>query len=89
MRFIVLCVILITPAVNAVPPKARVVTEPQQTAKAPANPSSNSAVKREKATTPKVVAARPVQSKGWRWVPKFQKTGKQETLWGLFLKRPF
>jgi hypothetical protein len=79
----------------AVPPKARVVAEPTRKSKVLVSSSTASpagkekAAKVEKNTVPKVVAARPVASNSWRWVPRFQKTGKEDTTWGFLLKRPF
>jgi hypothetical protein len=79
----------------AVPPKARVVAEPARKSKVHVSSSTASAAQKQKAaqaekdTVPKVVAARPVASNSWRWIPKFQKTGKEDTTWGFLLKRPF
>jgi hypothetical protein len=79
----------------AVPPRARVVDVPPRKTKILVSSSATSAVGKEKSsqaeknTVPKVVAARPIASNGWRWVPKFQKSGKEDTIWGFLLKRPF
>jgi hypothetical protein len=79
----------------SVPPKARVVVMPPRKTKILVSTSTSSAAAKEKAaqaeknTVPKVVAARPVASNDWRWIPKFQKTGKEDTTWGFLLKRPF
>ena len=89
MRFIVLCAILLLPAAYAIPPKARVVTKPDQGTKVLVSKTADSAAGKVKDTTPKVVAARPVSCKKWRWVPKFQKSGKEDTTWGFLFRRPF
>jgi hypothetical protein len=85
----ILCAVLLLPVTYATPPKARVVAEPHRKTAAPVSASPNSTDKKEKATTPKVVTARPVPSKKWRWVPKFQKSGKEDTTWGFLFRRPF
>jgi hypothetical protein len=80
---------------SAVPPKARVVVVQPKKTKVLVSTSAASAADKEKAaqaekdTVPKVVAARPVASNSWRWIPKFQKSGKEDTTWGFLLKRPF
>jgi hypothetical protein len=79
----------------AVPPKARVVGEPVRKTKVLVSSSTTSpndkqkSARKEENTVPKVVAARPVASNSWSWIPKFQKTGKEDTTWGFLLKRPF
>jgi hypothetical protein len=79
----------------SVPPKARVVVVPPRKTRILVSTAAISPVGREKAalaeknTVPKVVAVRPVASNRWRWIPKFQKSGKEDTTWGFILKRPF
>jgi hypothetical protein len=79
----------------SVPPKARVVVEPTRKNKGSVSTSIAAAAGKQKAaaaeknTVPKVVAARPVATNSWRWIPRFQKTGKEDTTWGFLLKRPF
>ncbi len=80
---------------DAAPPKARVVEVQPKKNKILASNGATSPVEKataaqaEKNTIPKVVNARPVPSSRWRWFPKFQKSGKEDTTWGFIFKRPF
>lgn len=79
----------------AAPPKARVVSVPPKRAKilvstsGAARVDAGKAAQEEKNLVPKVVAVRPVASNSWRWFPKFQKSGREDTTWGFIIKRPF
>ncbi|MGL5017468.1 MAG: hypothetical protein ACRDBP_05000 [Luteolibacter sp.] len=89
MKSIVCCTLFLLSIVQAAPPKARVVPEPARKTHFISNQTANPAANKAKPATPKVVAARPIPSKSWRWVPKFQKSGRDDTLWGFLLRKPF